>query len=107
MSQLHSISPELKQFFVDIQQWINAECPIEIKHFQKYRSLCISLDTYLEVFDLSAQPLRELKSLLEEEFGTSVYPFGGFGTYSAEVDSDIIYKNPERLAFIRKYAAQN
>lgn len=97
MSQPHPISPELKKFFVDIQEWIDSGCP-EDSYFLPYWGLCANAADY------EHELFKELNELLDKEFGDITYPFGGRDTYQIEYSTETIYKNPERLAFILKYA---
>ena len=103
-SQTYPISPELKKFFVDIQHWIDSGCPEDNKYFYKYYGLGANLTRYEKLFGLHEEISDELDSLLGEEYGNYIYPFGGHSTLCSEAGNNTVYKNPERLAFIRKYA---
>lgn len=97
MSHPYPISDELKQFFVAIQQWIDSGCPI-YDTFVRSVGLCNNFEKF------GQGQMTELKDLLELEFGDGGYPFGGPTIYCKEQAYYKMYQNPERLAFIRKYA---
>lgn len=90
----------LKQFYREIQAWIDAGCP-EHDVFYKDDGICIQLELWPSYHE-------DLSSKMKQSFRMSgldeVYPFneGSPEDYLAEED---YYKNPARLAWIKEHAA--
>lgn len=95
------MSPLLKQFFLEIHEWIEQGCP-EHDAFLKTYGLCDTLKAYIKEFKLDKELLRELFLLLDP-IKSSIFPFNtDFLDYLKEHDSHSIYQNPARLAFIKQ-----
>lgn len=102
------MSEELKQFYKEIQEWIEAECP-EHPVFRPYYGLCWSLvrwtnkhgkagDVDILVFELAEQLMD---AGLDKE-----YPFnhGLDIEYNCECSTNTIFQNQFRLAWIKEHA---
>ena len=96
------MSPELKQFFLKINGWIEEGCP-EHEVFLKEFGLCGTLQGYAQFLNLEDHPLGdELDALLRPIDGTGL-PFNdALYEYRKEQNLGTIYQNPHRLAFIKK-----
>lgn len=96
------MSPELKQFFLEIHDWIEQGCP-EHEVFLKNSGLCATLEAYAELLNLEYRPLEyELDMLLRAIDGTR-RPFNNtLYKYLNEQTLGTIYQNPARLAFIKQ-----
>lgn len=94
---------ELKQFYREIQQWIDDGCP-DHDVFRKTTAICLSLERWLGYFD------RKVNKILEDSFNDAgldfVLPFNkDLGEFEVEMLNHSIYKNPARLAWIKEHAA--
>lgn len=92
----------LKQFYREIQQWIDDGCP-EHDVFKTYRPLCRSINAWSS-FD------PHLSAELKGQFLTAGlhrdYPFnmGDPDNYGDEANDDTVFKNPARLAWIKEHS---
>lgn len=98
------MSPLLKQFFLEIHEWIEQGCP---KHrvFLKTCGLCSNVRWYALKLKENAFHLgQELETLLKASAGDTVYPFNDSSPsgYSEQQKAEDLYKNPTRLAFIKQ-----
>lgn len=97
------MSPELKQFFLGIHEWVEQGCP-EHEIFSKHRGLCSNL-THLcssQGFD-SFELKGELDFLLRTVSSKPMVPFNNSSNpYCSEIWDGTIYQNPHRLAFIKQ-----
>lgn len=102
------MSEELKQFYKEIQEWIEAECPAH-PVFRPYYGLCWNLRHWADkhgktvnvdilVFELAEQFVA---ARLDKE-----YPFnhGLDLEYNCECSINAIFQNQLRLAWIKEHA---
>jgi len=96
------MSPELKQYFLELHEWIEQGCP-EHEVFLNEFGLCGTLQVYAGFLNLEGPPLEdELDTLLRPIDGSRI-PFNNFlYEYRKEQNLGTIYQNPSRLAFIKK-----
>ena len=100
------MSPLLKQFFLEIHEWIEQGCP-EHKAFSNQYGLCTNLTFYNSVkfgFNLKSPSAvdYELREFLKTISGGSI-PFNeDIFSYRKEQRRRTIYQNLDRLAFIKK-----
>lgn len=105
------MNKHLKQFFKELQQWIDAGCP-EHPVFKNNTAICNSLINYMcfKWPHASQETLMKaqlaLHSLLWEQFSLSKFPLnnGSLRMYYEEIETGTIYQNPARLAFIRQHS---
>lgn len=97
----------LKQFYKDIQAWINEGCP-KNNSFKFYytKGLCSNLKMWQ--VDSGYNNLDNLHSFLEDQFISaglpSDYPFDlCAGTYANEINK---YTNPKRLQWILEHSQE-
>lgn len=98
------MSPELQKFFLEIHEWLEQGCP-EHRVFLKTCGLCSTVRWYAFELKQNAVHLeQELETLLNASAGGTVYPFNDSSPsgYSEEQKAEALYKNPARLAFIKK-----
>lgn len=97
------MSPELKQFFLEIHGWVEQGCP-EHRVFLKTCGLCSTVRWY--AFELRQDAVhleQEFETLLKASAGDTVCPFNRTAeAYLKEQRAEALYKNPTRLAFIKQ-----
>lgn len=105
----------LDSFYIEIQSWIDAGCPKTHAIFCNY-GICANLNCWLRVKypKLSGQPKILCRDQLMYDFEKAslneLVPFNrsidnlDLPEYSQEVMEDTIFKNPHRLAWIKKHA---
>ncbi|MFP1844424.1 hypothetical protein ACLEDU_02455 [Lonsdalea quercina] len=105
------MSEELKQFYRDLQAWIDAG-KIACSAFSIDTAVCSAL-RYWAIVKLGSTTLGERQALLEENENLFIshglhesYPFnnGESCGWDEEEATGTFYKNPERLAFIKEMA---
>lgn len=103
------MSPELKQFYVEIQQWIDAGCPANGTFNHRF-GLCTNVDLYAQDYRI-IKIASEQRNLFIAAFDDYSFPFyekneaGTHGDeYFIEKSNDALYKNPQRLAWIKQHA---
>lgn len=99
------MSPELKQFYIDLQKWIDSGFP-EHHSFLPSLGICNNLGWYCVHFNLD---LNKTKSDLTSQFAAAgldtQVPFNkDFRDFQIEKEDCKTYKNPARLAWIKKQA---
>lgn len=98
-----NMSPEMKQFYIALQKWIDLGCP-QWTPFDRRDSICGNLIRYFSSIGGDARrPLRvELQKQFVGQGLSSMYPFnyGIRDLYYQE--SDNFYKNPFRLYWIKQ-----
>lgn len=97
------MSPELKQFYVEMQEWIDAGCPSEGEKFDPDYGLCYNCIRFGGV-----QLQGELNLQFKDAGLSTVFPFNEDpelkDSYGDERLYGTIYENPARLAWIKKHA---
>jgi len=97
----NEISVGLRNFYQELLKWIEIGCP-ETAVFNTKIGLCSTL----KGFDISLND--EQATLLVKEYGTCGYPFNqtcaGDPCFTEDYLFGMMYRNPKRLAFIKKYA---
>lgn len=97
------ISPQLRNFYRNVLEWIDLGCP-EPWAFDKKRGLCSNLER------VSPHLYEEQRSLLLKEYGCCGFPFNQESDNDRDFTFEHIegemYTNPKRLAFIKKYAEE-
>ena len=95
---------DLKDFFIAINDWIEAGCPEENDYdFSRDAGLCWNYRVFLGVREnLSLTSLKILTKRLEQEFKGMLYPFNeNSADYTEECCLLTIFSNPKRLKFIK------
>lgn len=91
------MSKELKQFFIDLQAWVDAGFP-EHSIFETDAGICLNLENYdiYLVYDL------------EEIFDFKDYPFNDNKrvSFDNECDTDTLWQNSKRLAFVKEMSCR-
>lgn len=105
------MSPILKQFFKELQQWIQDGTPEDGRHFRVRDGVCDNLDRWLYNNHENSYRIKDVANehsdLLLELYGTSLYPFNGAGKvrFIDEVVNGDTWKNEERLNYVKQQAA--
>lgn len=103
------MSEELKQFYRDLQAWVDAGMP-ESREFSPDMAICPSLRGWMILNTVSGMPAARLSVENEDLFISrdlyAFYPFndGSRAEWVEEKATGTFYKNPERLAFIKEMA---
>ena len=105
------IETYLKAFFKLLQKWIDEGC-IRNDVFYIDQGICMSLYLYMTRLlagDLSEQDMREVEDYVHcKLFKENNTPFNTESNrYWAERLNKTMYKNPARLAFIKKWATKD
>ena len=97
--------PILKQFFKDIDQWVEAGFP-EHESFSTDYGICKNLLDYLRDCPVcSSTQIKLITDVLDILMGNSSLPFNiDYFDYKWEQHTNTLYTNPKRLAFIKKYS---
>lgn len=102
------MSPELKSFYVAMQEWIDAGCPEGNQYrFILQVGLCTNLINFTLVTEegYKEDTLEEMRQQFHEAGLDRDLPFNENISYLFERDKGIMYKNPQRLAWIKQHAA--
>lgn len=97
----------LKQFYREIQQWIDDGCP-EHEVFDTNNPLCKTLcywGAMLALPEIDALSV-EMGNAFERDGLSGVFPFNSIrGSMNREAKTGTVYQNPARLAWIKEHAA--
>lgn len=99
------------RFLRELQDWIDRGMP-KSPIFLKFEGICGShrvwCDTYLELTEDEVKQQRNyLESLWKDPSrdNSNLFPFNANGKdYDMELNEDIVYQNPKRLKFVKKYS---
>lgn len=98
------MSPELKQFYREIQGWIDGgETP---EWFKPSFALCKNLDRFANYrgFNLLSLDLEMMEQFQRRSLSIA-FPFNyGIWSIMGEAEAGKVYKNPARLAWIKEHA---
>ena len=103
------IKAELKTFFIALQAWVDEGTPYS-KHFYKKKGICYNLLTYTNTFPrdnpiIVCDAVHEVLDYLKGMLGNKKWPFNTDASeYMEDLRSNVIYSNPQRLAFIKEQA---
>lgn len=99
------MSPQLKQFYRDLQAWIEGGQP-HSGGLVKCAGLCFNLNMWAERNNVAAtQILQELQAQFIVRGLLDDYPFDASDkAYEQAAKNDEIYKNPARIAWIKEHA---
>lgn len=111
------MSPELKQFYQTVQQWVEEGCSSEHPYLETSLGLCDNLIGWGFAKEYPANEIRKLSLELRSQFQYAgldrVYPFNIESCraenyddpwYSEEHGSHHCYTNLKRLAWIKEHA---
>lgn len=105
----YKISSLLQQFFNEMERTVISKTDAPM-WFESTLGLCSNLRDFLYSYNLRLDQFdevrNEFKDLLKKEFNATVAPFNGPDepSYFKEIETDTLYENKKRLAFIRKYS---
>ena len=111
------MSPELAQFYIDLQEWVSNGCPEGNPHnFDPEVGICNNLFYWAATDKKRVKILSDLKCSLRKQFTTAgldeIYPFYAGDScdrnlrYRVEYLSGTVYKNLARLVWIAKKARE-
>lgn len=101
------MSPELQQFYNEINQWIKDGTP-EHKIFMSDFGMCSNLREFCRVhkYDRWDAYLELLDSFRYAGLDRG-YPFSSGDEYNSEHRNNTVYSNPIRLNWIKSHATNN
>ena len=101
----------LKQFFKELQQWIQDGTPEDGRPFREDGGVCANLEYWLGRHHEDTQHVEDVaeehSNLLEKLYGDSVYPFNSC-SLSGFTDEGMLgthWKNEKRLNYVKQQAA--
>ena len=102
------MSPELKQFYKELQDWIDSGFPPH-PYFSKGCGICGNLHSWDCERIISTETLFGLLEELHESFKlaglNSHFPFNAHRDhFNEEAGKGLLYKNPTRLAWIKEHS---
>jgi len=101
----------LKQFFKELQQWIQDGTPEDGRPFREDGGVCCNLDYWLCRYHENTHHVKDVvqehSDLLEERYGDSLYPFnsGSWAEFIVEDMRGAHWKNTARLNYVKQQAA--
>ena len=115
------MSPELKQFYKDMQAWIDEGCYCPDQYDTNFpntiRGLCDNLDYWTKQHNIAVKDFTKLRYELQTQFEAAglhkLYPFNCDGKhpgtehlpfYADEIGKKHCYTNPLRLAWVKRGA---
>lgn len=105
----YKISSLLQQFFNEMERAVISKTDAP-RWFEPTIGLCSNLKWFLLSHNITLNHVNEIrnefKNLLEKEFKQTVIPFNEpwLKSYITEIETNTVYQNKKRLAFIRKYS---
>ncbi len=102
-------SPQLKEFYVEQQAWIDAGCPLSGPFSTKF-GMCMNVIVWRDIKrNEGREDVEHVGNELHAQFaalGSEAYPFNrdDRDTYWQEKWADKLWANPERLAWAKKHA---
>ena len=100
------MSPQLQQFYKEIQQWISSGCPTHPR-FVKHHGLCLNLWWWSSKSDTLDM---ELTQQFQQAGLNPILPFNrcfdnaSLPSYEEEVVQETIFQNEKRLAWVTQHA---
>lgn len=104
------MSPILKQFFKELQQWVQDGTPEDGRPFRECEGVCGNLDNWLYSNRENTRHIRDVANehsdLLFELCGTCAYPFnyGDRVSFISEAMEGAHWRNKARLHYVKQQA---
>lgn len=100
------MSEELKAFYQEMQEWIDAGLPMDNRYrFSIWYGLCHNLEAFLRCYPKPQETyIEEMREQFIQAGLGEDYPFDKAWEYAADVEEGTLYTNQERLNWIKQHA---